>query len=576
MTQLAYNNRTSVSATIKRASARARTLMNRFDREALKDLDLIYRRAINDIQLTIHQYADSAGNVRLESLQQLLNQSQTRLNQLTAARNQLLETGQSQAAQIAGQAFSGTMPDGFITRAAHSAVEHVRSFIASDGLQLSDRLWVLDNHASTSIKEAIENSVIQGHSASQAANELLLRGEKLTPELLKKQGMANASAIGKKVNSLFTGTGNPRANALRLMRTELNRAHGEAYMATGEDHPDFGGWKYLLSPRHPEPDICDMHSKVNRYGLGPGVYPSRERCPWPAHPNTLSYVEIVFKDEIKKEDKEGKEDRIAWLNKQPGNVQHGVLNSRAKRAALQKGILRESEIATPWNVLKKKYIRKGIDVTDLFPKPTANFRDIPLDEIRMEAYEYVVTQGEKTGWEHAVVYDVASRTEFIRKTSRKKRQVSFDRHELTLLNHPNNRLEIVHNHPSSSSLSTADLFMGTSKGVDSIVAIGHSGTIYRAKSLVGVDILYSASQEAARHVDRNMRRFMAEKIITIDEANALYPHLVNTILNQSDLIQYSATNISGVLSEALARLDSDIVNNIVKTGTDNVINEVLR
>ncbi len=370
MPSLAHNNRTSVKATIKRASARARTLMNRFDRESLKNLDVMYRSAINDIKLSINRYADSNGSVRLESLQQLLNQTQARLNKLSIARNELLETGQSQAAQIAGQAFAGTMPDGFITRAAIGAVENARAFIDIDGLQLSDRLWRLDNHASQIIKESIQSSVIQGHSASQAVNELLLRGEKISPQLLKKMGVANADSISNSLNTLFTGTGNPRANALRLMRTELNRAHGEAYMATGQEHPDFGGWKYLLSPRHPEPDICDMHSKVNRYGLGAGVYPTRARTPWPAHPNTLSYVEIVFKDEISDEDKASKEDRITWLNRQPSDVKYGVLNSRAKRSALNKGLLKENEISTPWRILKKKYEKKGINIKTLTPGNT--------------------------------------------------------------------------------------------------------------------------------------------------------------------------------------------------------------
>jgi len=576
MPKLAHNTRTSVKATIKRASARARTLMNRFDRESLKDLELMYRRAVNDIQLSIYQYANSAGSVRLESLQQLLNQTQTRLNQLTTARNTLLETGQSQAAQIAGQAFSGTMPEGFITRAAIGAVEQARSFVAEDGLQLSDRLWRLDNHASTTIKQAIESSVIQGHSASQAVNELLLRGEKVTPDLLNKMGMANASNISKQVNSLFTGTGNPRANALRLMRTELNRAHGEAYMATGEDHPDFAGWKYLLSPRHPEPDICDMHSKVNRYGLGPGVYPSRQKTPWPAHPNTLSYTEIVFKDEISAEDKADKEDRIAWLNKQPGNVQYGVLNSRAKRAALQKGILREGEIATPWNVLKKKYVKRGIDVSDMYPKPTANFRDGPLEEIRLEAYEYVVAKGEKTGWEHMVVFDTASRAQFIRKTSRSVNSVSIDRYELAVLDNIKNRLELVHNHPGSSSLSLPDLRIGSLKGVETVVAVGHSGTIYRAKSLVNAAIITDAHKWADRHVFRKLNNLVNNKTITINQAQALHSHVINSILNKSDIIQYSVTNISGELSDVLANIDSTIIDDLIEAGSTDVINEVLR
>ncbi len=67
-------------------------------------------------------------------------------------------------------------------------------------------------------------------------------------------------------------------NAMRVLRTEINRGHGEAYMASGDDNPHFGEWRYLLSPQHPGPDICDLLPEQNLYGLGRGEYPDRARC----------------------------------------------------------------------------------------------------------------------------------------------------------------------------------------------------------------------------------------------------------------------------------------------------------
>jgi hypothetical protein len=89
-------------------------------------------------------------------------------------------------------------------------------------------------------------------------------------------------------------------NATRLFRTEINRAHGEAYIKGFLSLPDAAGVRFTLSPMHPKPDICDVHAAADLYGLGPGVYPTRETCPWPAHPNTMSYVVGVFKDEVRK------------------------------------------------------------------------------------------------------------------------------------------------------------------------------------------------------------------------------------------------------------------------------------
>jgi len=220
----------------------------------------------------------------------------------------------------------------------------------------------LDRGAREGVGQAIERAVIQGHSASRAADDFILRGERIPPDVAAKMGEAQAGKIATSAASaLLTGEGNPRANALRLFRTEMNRAHGEAYRAAAFETPGVIGTRYLLSPNHPRPDICNMHSSVNRYGLGPGVYP-KGKSPWPAHPNTLSYEEVVFDDEIGQADRVGKEDRISWLKTQTPAVQEGVLGGRRKRAALIKGVLRENEISTPWRVLKKRYLRRGIEV----------------------------------------------------------------------------------------------------------------------------------------------------------------------------------------------------------------------
>lgn len=39
-----------------------------------------------------------------------------------------------------------------------------------------------------------------------------------------------------------------------------------------------------LSSKHPKTDICDYHAKIDRYGLGPGVYPKAEAPKPPFHP----------------------------------------------------------------------------------------------------------------------------------------------------------------------------------------------------------------------------------------------------------------------------------------------------
>ncbi|ODT85689.1 MAG: hypothetical protein ABS69_00655 [Nitrosomonadales bacterium SCN 54-20] len=237
-------------------------------------------------------------------------------------------------------------------RIADEAVRFVRTFIAEDGLQLSDRIWRLDRHARDVITNAIEMAVIQGHGAAQAARELLARGQPVTAELASKVNAANSASIGKTVVDVLTGS-SPMDNAIRLMRTEINRAHGEAYISGALTHPDAADVRFLLSPAHPEPDICDLHATANLYGLGPGVYPTREKCPWPAHPNTLSYVEIVFKNEITEADRAGKETVNEALAKLTSEQRKGVLGvNKAKVFEARK--LKQGMVKSSWRPIQKR------------------------------------------------------------------------------------------------------------------------------------------------------------------------------------------------------------------------------
>jgi hypothetical protein len=363
----AQNRRTSSAAAIKRASSAGRRDMNRLDRAALDQLDKTYRRVAADMETAIRSYAGTDGNLRLEVMQDLLAQVNLRLQQLSGARDSLLGGEMMKAAQIGVRPYASVSGD--LTRLADEALRFTRTFVAADGLQLSDRLWRLDQGARERVTGAVQSAIIQGHSASQAANEFLAQGIPVPADIAAKLGIASATAVASASGAaLLFGEGNPRQAAMRVFRTELNRSHGEAYRAGAFEQEDVVGTQYLLSPNHPERDICDMHASANRYGLGPGVYP-KGKSPWPAHPNTLSYEVAVFADEVTESDREGKEDRIAWLKRQPPETQQGVLGSQKKRAALLRDQLREGEIATPWNVLKKRMQRRGVDVEHLKVPP---------------------------------------------------------------------------------------------------------------------------------------------------------------------------------------------------------------
>lgn len=71
--------------------------------------------------------------------------------------------------------------------------------------------------------------------------------------------------------------------ANRIAQTELHRAYTDK--VAGEIMAD-EGFDYVqirMSQTHPKTDICDLHSKLDKYGLGPGIYPKAQAPKPPYH-----------------------------------------------------------------------------------------------------------------------------------------------------------------------------------------------------------------------------------------------------------------------------------------------------
>lgn len=335
---------TPEKAQIRRATLQAQQAVVGLDKAGRAELERAYRAAAADIRAQIEVAAGYQDTVRLEQLRPLLAQVEGRLAALARERDGLLAEGLRKAAGYAARVFEGEIASAAAMRISETALRTVQAFVAVDGLQLSDRLWRIDRGAREAVAGAIERAVIEGQSAQAAARAFLNRGEAVPGELAAKAAGATAGRMGREVSgALTTGDGSAMDNAMRVFRTEINRAHGEAFMAGGEDKPWFGGWRFMLSPRHPRHDICDLLAEQNLYGLGPGVYPSREKCPWPAHPNTLSFVEMVFKDDLTEADRAGKETPMEALGRLDPEVRAGVLG-KTKDALFDAGELRQGMI----------------------------------------------------------------------------------------------------------------------------------------------------------------------------------------------------------------------------------------
>lgn len=358
-------------AAINRATLAAHREVERLDAAALDELTQIYQQAADDIARRIAAFAGADGNVALYQLQDLLAQVNARLKALADARDALLTQSLNSAADLGTAPFmdstlspapiplagEGLLTAGAARQISNTALNFVRTFIAADGLQLSDRIWRLDRHARDVVVNSIEQAVIQGQGAAQAAREMLMRGEAVTADIADKIGAANAQGMGKAAGELLTGSGSPMDNAMRLLRTEINRAHGESYIASAFALPDTVGVRFLLSPAHPKPDICDLLAAQNLFGLGEGVYPSRDLCPWPAHPNTLSFLETVFKDTVTEEDTAGKETSMQALDRLTVEQRKGVLGVN-KAEVFDQGKMSKGMIRSKWSAVKKRVAAK--------------------------------------------------------------------------------------------------------------------------------------------------------------------------------------------------------------------------
>ena len=360
-------------AAIRRASQQARNAMYELDRTTSAELRKDYEHAAQAVRLAIAQAAGPDDLVRREHLQGLLRQIEDILQRMGLARDAVLTGALEQAATLGVRPYTlqgvgavggstAVLDSAAAMRISEAAVEFVASFRMADGLTLSDRLWQLDMGAKEVLQRAISNAVVQGWSAQKAVADLVYGGKPVPPELAATLGRARQGALLNLADLLTGGEtgadGSELWKAERVMRTEINRAHGEAYAESAQRTPGFAGFRYLLSPRHPEHDICDLLASQNLHGLGPGVYPDRERTPWPAHPNTLSFLEVVFEDEVTDADRAGKETELQALQRLGPAVREGVLGV-TKAAYFDQGLLRRGMLRSPLRVVNERLTRQG-------------------------------------------------------------------------------------------------------------------------------------------------------------------------------------------------------------------------
>lgn len=192
----------------------------------------------------------------------------------------------------------------------NAAAEH----LYGDGINLSARIWRIEGEGRDAINQVIIQGITDGDSAWNIAKKLetLLGAGQDCPRWTSTRlyGRTAEDKSAGDTTGLLSGNdcdgSGVSYNALRLARTEIQKAHALATDKLLAAQPWVEKEKCNLSAAHPGADECD--DVVNGGEKGDGVYPVGT-IEYPLHPHCFCYKTAVLMDE-----KEFTSSLNGWLN----------------------------------------------------------------------------------------------------------------------------------------------------------------------------------------------------------------------------------------------------------------------
>jgi len=127
-----------------------------------------------------------------------------------------------------------------------------------------------------------------------------------------------------------------RYHANRIAQTELDRARmdkqAEEIMADDTIH----AVNVVMSSTHPRTDICNLWSKQDKYGLGPGIYPKESAPKPPFHPHCrcVLHSKRLIKTDKAKDNPASERQYLGRVMREEGTAKAAqIIGGRAKLAA---------------------------------------------------------------------------------------------------------------------------------------------------------------------------------------------------------------------------------------------------
>lgn len=169
------------------------------------------------------------------------------------------------------------------------ALQVAQQHVYSDGLNLSQRIWRLEQGGMQTIRNTIATGMAQRTSALELAQQLegqLNAGEdwpRWTRARLSKMDAVERAQYAKGLLRSASdvppgGSTGISYNALRLARNEIQIANHAVTSDIAIHSPWVTGRKVMLSPAHPKSDICDDYAAGGPYEKTANFLPLHPQC----------------------------------------------------------------------------------------------------------------------------------------------------------------------------------------------------------------------------------------------------------------------------------------------------------
>lgn len=163
------------------------------------------------------------------------------------------------------------------------------------GINLSERVWRLENGLKVQIETVLQLAIVNGRSATETANDLKLYLKNPDAIFRKVRDASGKLQLSQAAKFYKPGVGVYRsayANANRLARNEINNAYRRADWEQMQELDFVTGYRIQLSNNHPVTDICDTLK---------GIYPkSFQWSGWHVQCRCHMIKEIISMNEFAK------------------------------------------------------------------------------------------------------------------------------------------------------------------------------------------------------------------------------------------------------------------------------------